>query len=110
MARIFGKLNLVRIGVWVWGTVLTLLFASVMLSFCTASLHVDKDGIWSSGGFISGLYTVIRTNQTVVAALIATLGVAWSWFFQMSYKDSSSEPDVRIQAADLISQAIRQLK
>lgn len=93
MARIYRMPNLVRVGVWVWGSVLTLLFASVLISFCVASRYVDKDGSWSSGGFISGLYTVIRTNQTVVSALIATLGVAWSWFFQMSYKGSGdSQP------------------
>jgi hypothetical protein len=69
------------IGVWFWGGVLTLLFTAILMSFCVASYKVDKDGIRSDGGFISGLYTVIRTNQTVVAAVVATLGVAWSWVF-----------------------------
>jgi hypothetical protein len=86
---------LTKVGVWFWGGVLTLLFAAVLMSFCVASFNVDKDGIWSDGQFISGLYTVIRTNQTVVAAVVATLGVAWSWFFQMSYKKSPDAPSAK---------------
>jgi hypothetical protein len=63
-------------GIWGWGAVLTIVFVAIFISFCFASLHVDKDGKWGSESqeFIAGLYTVIRTNGTVVAALVATLG------------------------------------
>jgi hypothetical protein len=81
-----------RAGIWGWGAVLTIVFGAIFISFCFASLHVDKDGKWGSESqeFIAGLYTVIRTNGTVVAALVATLGVVWSWFYQMSYGKSAS--------------------
>ena len=79
--------SLLTIGVWVWGGVLTLIFAAILITFCVASGKVDRNGRWrEDGGWISGLYTVIRANGTVVATVVATLGVAWSWFFQIAYK------------------------
>jgi hypothetical protein len=79
--------SLLTIGVWVWGGVLTLIIAGILIAFCVASGRVDGDGKWrESGRWISGLYSVIRANGTVVAALVATLGVAWSWFFQIAYR------------------------
>jgi hypothetical protein len=75
---------------WIWGTVLTLLFAAILLSFWRASYYVDENGLWKDHtSFIGGLYSVIKANQTVVAALVATLGVAWSWFFQKSFENST---------------------
>ena len=90
MARKHGMPSPLTIGVWFWGGVLTLIFAGILISFCVASGSVDGDGKWREGGrWISGLYSVIRANGTVVAAVVATLGVAWSWFFQMAYKNST---------------------
>jgi hypothetical protein len=72
--------------------VLTILIVAIFVSFYLASYNVDPDGKWESKshGFFAGLDTVIRTNGTVVAALVATLGVVWSWFYQMSYGRSAS--------------------
>jgi hypothetical protein len=89
-----GPSALTRAGVWFWGTVLTLLFVAILASFCIASQYVDDEGKWKGNGFIRGLYTVIHNNQTVVAAVVATLGVTWSWFFHMSFgKSTEPEPE-----------------
>ena len=80
-------------GIWIWGTVLTIVFVAIFISFFFASFNVKTDGSWDSKEFIAGLYNVIHTNGTVVAALVATLGVVWSWFYHMSYGKSASPED-----------------
>lgn len=77
-------------GIWIWGAVLTIVFVAIFISFFFASFNVESDGKWESQEFIAGLYNVIHTNGTVVAALVATLGVIWSWFYHMSYGKSGS--------------------
>jgi hypothetical protein len=74
-------------GLWIWGTILTVMFGVIVVAFVAASLHVTDDGKWTDTehGFWSGIYAVVKANQTVAAALVATLGVVWSWFFQMAY-------------------------
>jgi hypothetical protein len=84
-------------GIWIWGGVLTIVFAAIFISFCFASFHVDTEGKWESHEFIAGLYTVIRTNGTVVAALVATRGVVWSWFYHMSYGKSASPEEHMVE-------------
>jgi hypothetical protein len=71
------------------GTVLTIVFAAIFISFYFASFHVVTKGKWESHESIAGLYNVIHTNRTVVAALVATLGVIWSWFYHVSYGESA---------------------
>jgi hypothetical protein len=60
------------------------------ISILRQHYYVDETGLWKDHtSFIGGLYSVIKANQTVVAALVATLGVAWSWFFQKSFEAST---------------------
>lgn len=85
--RNFGTL----LGMWGWGAALFLLYAAVLAAFVSAAFHVDADGKWAASASagaaeraLSGFYAVMRANQTIMAALVATLGVAWSWFYQMA--------------------------
>jgi formate hydrogenlyase subunit 3/multisubunit Na+/H+ antiporter MnhD subunit len=89
-------------GIWIWGAALTILIVAIFVSFCFASYHVEPDGKWENKNheFIAGLYAVIRTNGTVVAALVAVLGVIWSWFYQMSYGKSASRERERMAEED----------
>ena len=55
-------------GIWIWGTIgVCIGCIGIIYIFCNWG---DGDGV-----------------ATVLAALIATTGVVWSWFFQLSMTD-----------------------
>jgi hypothetical protein len=76
---------------WIWGLALFLLYLSIVGAFIVASLNINAAGEWPGAGAVHGYYVVIKNNQPVFAALVATLGVIWSWFFQMSYGQSKRD-------------------
>jgi hypothetical protein len=70
IGRKYGMPSLLTPGVWLWGGILTLIFAAILISFYVASRHADGEGSGADGRWISGPYTVIRANGTVVAAFL----------------------------------------
>jgi hypothetical protein len=76
-------MSFVRLGVDVWGAA-TAIMAFLCLGFVliAAQWIDDANGVGDRAPrYMKGLYFSLKDNNTLVAAILAAGGLAWSYFF-----------------------------
>jgi hypothetical protein len=76
---------ILRIGMYVWGGVTILMAVACSVFILYAGLHLGPHGNFSLGApeFMPGMYIALKDNGSIVAAILAASGLAWSYFFNV---------------------------
>ncbi len=75
-----------RVGVWVWGAVLTCWLVAVVIGLGHGA-----------AGPPTRWYGVIVSNGATIAAITAVLGVVWSWFVQMEQNERHFKEELALK-------------
>jgi hypothetical protein len=75
-------------GAWLWGGSLVALIGGILVVLFVASfsVRVPHDGLVQDHGFFGRLYYVIQANSSVLASIVAVVGVGFSYFLSLSYR------------------------
>ena len=73
----------IKIGIWVWGAATILMAAASLVFVIAAGFYVDAAGHFPANepAFMPGMYVALKDNGSLVAAILAVSGLAWSYFF-----------------------------
>jgi hypothetical protein len=87
-------MKLIQIGVWVWGTVTTVLAFSCLMVVFLAGLYLDPKGEFSAvpPWPIFGIYQALKNAGSLVAGILGFSGLAWAHFFAVNNRIFRSKP------------------
>ena len=79
-------MNLVRLGVWVWGTVTVLLALACLLVVVVSGLYLvpvqDKYTFVGAPKLLAGLFIALKESGSLVGGVLGFSGLAWAHFFK----------------------------
>ena len=81
----------IKLGMWVWGSVTTILAIIILGSIAFASQHFGADGKFVAGApqWLIGAYSAIKDNGPLLAAILTVSGLAWSYFFNQAHPNDA---------------------
>jgi hypothetical protein len=84
---------MVRVGIWVWGTITVVLALLVVGLVIAAGFYMNKAGEFGPDAppLLSGMFRALKASGTAIGAVVGFSGLAWSHFFQAGSHTTRSD-------------------
>jgi hypothetical protein len=84
---------MIRVGIWVWGTVTVVLALAVVGLVIMSGFYMGKDGNFQQDvpSLLAGMFQALKASGTVIGAVVGFSGLAWAHFFQVGHSAALSD-------------------